>query len=168
MPVIRGHLMAIGVVALIGVGGCGSGDDPETSSKAPPKSAEQRAPDKLLGTYTTKLKRSDLPPNPPDELTHGSMRWTLTIANSGGVDDGPVFAIANSEAGSLENPSFGIQGDLILLHREECAAGSKPFYENTYRYKLSGKSLSLTKVKNSCPDDVALTILTSEPWTKVK
>jgi hypothetical protein len=166
--VTRVRLLAIGVVASICVGGCGSGDDSETSSKAPAESAEQRAPDELVGTYTTTLKRSDLPPNPPDELTHGSMQWKLTIANSGGVDDGPVFGIANGQLGSLENPSFGVKGDLIQLHREECAAGDKPFYENQYRYKLSGKTLSLTKVKNLCPDEVALTILTSEPWTKAR
>ena len=166
--VARGHLVAIGVVALITVAGCGSDDDSKTPSETPAKSAEQRAPDTLLGKYTTELKPSDLPANPPDELTHGSTQWTLTIANSGGIDDGPVFAIANNEAGSLENPSFGVQDDLILLHREECASGDKPFYENRYRYQLSGKTLTLTKVKNSCPDEVALTILTSEPWTKVK
>ncbi len=40
------------------------------------------------------------------------------------------------------------------------------FYENEYRYKLSGKTLTFTKVKNQCPDEVALTILTSQPWTK--
>jgi hypothetical protein len=165
--VTRGHLLAIGVVAL-GVGGCGSDDDSGTSSTAPAKSAEEQAPKELLGKYTTRLKPNDLPPNPPDELTFGSTKWTLTIANTGGVDNGPVFAIANSEAGSLENPSFGVKGDLILLHREECAAGDKPFYENQYRYKLRGKTLTLTKVKNSCPDEVALTILTSEPWTKVR
>lgn len=96
------------------------------------------------------------------------MEWKLTIAKSGGVDNGPVFAIANSESGALENPSFGVKGDVVVLHREECAAGGDTrFYENQYRYELSGKALTFTKVKNSCADDVALTILTSEPWTKV-
>jgi hypothetical protein len=166
--VIRGHLLATGAAALLAVTGCGSDGDSKTASDAPAKSAEQRAPAELLGKYATELKPTDLPPSPPGELTDGSMRWTLTIANSGGIDNGPVFAIANSEAGSLENPSFGVRDDLILLHREECAAGDKPFYENQYRYELSGKTLTLTKVKNSCPDEVALTILTSEPWTKVK
>jgi hypothetical protein len=166
--VTRGPLVATGVLVLLALAGCGSEDDSKTPSDAPAKRAEQRAPDELLGKYTTELKQSDLPPSPPGELTPGSMRWTLTIANSGGIDNGPVFAIANSGAGSLENPSFGVKDDLILLHHEECAAGDKPFYENQYRYELSGKTLTLTKVKNSCPDEVALTILTSEPWTKVK
>ena len=60
-----------------------------------------------------------------------------------------------------------MKGDHIVLHREECAAGGEEhFYENEYRYEQSGKKLSFTKVKNLCPDEVVLTILTSEPWTK--
>jgi hypothetical protein len=166
--VIRRPLLAIGLVTLVGAGGCGSDGDSDTTGTASAKQAEEQAPAELLGSYTTTLKASDLPPNPPDELTHGSKQWKLTIANSGGIDNGPVFAIANGQAGSLENPSFGVKGDLVLLHREECASGDKPFYENEYRYKLAGKRLTLSSVKNLCPDEVALTILTSEPWTKVK
>jgi hypothetical protein len=163
---LRCQLLAIGVVTVMATGACGSDGGSDTGSSAP--AVQARAPAKLLGTYTTKLKPSDLPANAPDELTHSSMDWKLTIANSGGVDNGPVFAIANGTGGSLENPSFGVKGDLVLLHREECAAGPKPFYDNQYRYKLSGKTLTLSKVKNQCSDQVALTILTSEPWTKVK
>lgn len=155
--------LAIGATAAIAAGGCGGSDD---SSGGSAPAAEGKAPAQLVGAYTTTLKPSDLPADAPEELTSGSKVWKLTIANSGGVDDGPVFAIANGELGALENPSFGVKDDVILLHREECGAGDKPFYENAYRYELSGKTLTLTKVKNGCPDEVALTILTSEPWTK--
>jgi hypothetical protein len=157
----------IAAVALMVAVGCGSDDDSKKSASASAEHGASRAPNELLGTYTTELKRSDLPPNPPPELTSGSMVWELTIANSGGLNNGPVFAIANTESGALEGPSFGVNGDRILLHREECAAGGDVhFYENVYRYKLSGETLVLTKVKNACPDKVALTILTSEPWTR--
>ena len=166
--VVRGRLPLISALAVMAISGCGSDGDSDQTSTASTKPKEQRAPDELLGTYTTTLKSGDLPADPPPELTDGSKRWKLTIANSGGIDDGPVFAIANSELGSLENPSFGVKGNVILLHREECASGDKPFYENQNRYTLSGKTLTLTKVKNLCPDEVALTILTSEPWTKVR
>ena len=47
--VARGHLVAIGVVALITVVGCGSDNDSETPSETPAKSAEQRAPETLFG-----------------------------------------------------------------------------------------------------------------------
>jgi hypothetical protein len=161
------------LVLLIGAGGCGSDDDPQPSREpakpAAQKPAASKAPSELLGTYTTTLKQSDLPPNPPPELTDGPPKWELTIANSGGLDDGPVFGIANAKLGSLEGPSFSVRGDRITLHREECAAGGDArFYENEYRFKRAGKTLTLTDVKNSCPDKVALTILTSRPWTKVK
>jgi len=155
--------LAIGASAMIAAGGCGGSDD--SSDKSAP-AAEGKAPPQLVGAYTTTLKPGDVPADAPGELTSGSKQWKLTIANSGGVDDGPVFALANGELGALENPSFGIKDDVILLHREECAAGDKPFYENAYRYELSGKTLTLTKVKNGCADKVAETILTSEGWTK--
>ena len=149
-------------------GGCGGDDDSDTSGTKSSKAAADPVPAALLGTYETTLKKSDLPANPPGELTAGT-DWKLTIAKSGGVNDGPVFAIANAEAGSLEGPSFSVKGDHVVLHKEECAAGGEEhFYENEYRYEQNGKSLAFTKVKNSCPDEVVLTILTSEPWTKTK
>jgi hypothetical protein len=159
--------LTLSAIALVAAAGCGGSDDGSGgSSKTPAKAAEARAPSELVGTYTTTLKSSDLPADAPAELTSGSKQWRLTIANSGGVDDGPVFAIANGDLGALENPSFGVKDDVILLHREECGAGGKPFYENAYRYELSGKTLTLTRVKNGCVDKVAETILTSEGWTK--
>jgi hypothetical protein len=156
--------LTLSAIALVAAAGCGGSDDGSGGSSKTP--AEAPAPVDLVGTYTTTLKPADLPAGAPAELTSGSKQWKLTIANSGGVDDGPVFAIANGELGALENPSFGVKDDVILLHREECGAGGKPFYENAYRYELSGKTLTLTKVKNGCADKVAETILTSEGWTK--
>ena len=162
---MRRTLAPIAVLAVFVAGACGSGEDSGSAATTPP----QRTPAKLLGTYTTTLKPADLPADAADELTHSSPNWKLTIANTGGVNDGAAFAIANAENGSLEDPPFTVSGDVIELHREECASGGQAkFYENRYRYELSGKSLTLTKVKNLCPDEVALTILTSEPWTKVK
>jgi hypothetical protein len=157
------------VIALVVPAGCGSDDDSGGSGGETRKSSRQQIPEELLGSYETTLKRSDLPPSPPGELTGGSMSWELTIAKSGGVNNGPVFAIANADAGSLEGPAFSVNGDHIVLHREECAAGGdEHFYDNKYSYKLTGKTLVLKKVKNLCPDKVALTVLTSEPWTKSK
>jgi hypothetical protein len=168
------HGAALGIlVLLIGAGGCGSDDDPQPSREpakpAAQKPAASKAPSELLGTYTTTLKQSDLPANPPPELTDGTPKWELTIANSGGIDDGPVFGIAKAKLGSLEGPSFSVSGDRITLHREECdASGDARFYENEYSFELKGKSLTFSEIKNRCPDKVALTILTSRPWTKVK
>src|SRR3954469_3973996 len=153
-------------VALSIAAGCGGDDDSDTSGTKSSKAAADPVPAELLGTYETTLKKSDLPADPPGELTE-SPSWKLTIAKSGGVNNGPVFAIANADAGSLEGPSFSVKGDHIVLHREECAAGGEEhFYNNEYRYEQSGQKLSFTKVKSLCPDEVVLTILTSEPWLK--
>ena len=69
-------------------------DDSGTSGTKSSEAAADPVPAELLGTYETTLKKSDLPANPPGELTAGPT-WKLTIAKSGGVNDGPVFAIAN-------------------------------------------------------------------------
>lgn len=155
--------MGLFAVGLVAVAGCGSGDDSNPTAEAP----EQAAPKELLGSYTTTLKRRDLPANPAQELTGGSLKWKLTIANSGGPGNGRAFTIANADLGLLESSSFGVRGNRVLLHREECAAGgTQRFYENEYSYELRANTLTFTKVRNSCADEVAQTILTSEPWTK--
>ena len=54
-----------------------------------------------------------------------------------------------------------------MLKHEECAAGgTEHFYDNAYRFARSGKKLTFTKLRNGCPDRVAETVLTSEPWAK--
>jgi hypothetical protein len=113
------------------------------------------------------LKPGDLPSNPPPELTDGGRKWTLEIANSGGVGGGSAFTIASDSQGVLESPQMGVAGDRILLHKEECARKTgDALVESEYRWSLRGNTLGLDPVKNGCGDDVALTILTSEPWAK--
>jgi hypothetical protein len=82
---------------------------------------------------------------------------------------GRSFAISNKRLGPLEDPGFSVDGDSIVLQDEECASesGGYEYYDNEYRYELQGDSLSFTTVTNSCPDEVAETILTSQPWTHV-
>jgi hypothetical protein len=91
----------------------------------------------------------------------------LTIANSGGSGSGHALTLKNKTAGALEAPDFEVSGDRIVLKHEECAAGGTDhFYDNEYRFVRAGKTLRFTKVRNSCPDRVAETVLTSEQWTK--
>src|SRR4051812_49425232 len=122
LSVAARHSLAVIAGAMFAAGGCGSDEKFANSTTPPPQRTRTPAPAKLLGTYTTKLKPSDLPPNLPPELADGSPEWKLTIANSGGIDNGSVFGIANVKEGSLEAPSFSVIGDRVLLHREECAA----------------------------------------------
>lgn len=53
-----------------------------------------------------------------------------------------------------------------LLHEECAASGTEQFFDNTYSYEIQGDSLRITTVNNQCADQIAETILTSEPWTK--
>jgi hypothetical protein len=104
---------------LVGAGGCGSDDDdsdesaPATST-AVESSAGGDAPEDLVGAYEVTLKSSDLPANPPPELTDGPPDWELEIANTGG-EDGRQFAISNAGLGLLEEPDFEVSGGTILL-----------------------------------------------------
>jgi hypothetical protein len=158
-------LIALPVILLtIAAGGCGGDDNKENGSTATaPSRAEDQAPAGLVGTYAMTLKPSDLPPNPPQELTDRAEKWTLKIANSGHPNGGRAFTIINNQLGKLESSNFGVVGDRILLHDEECAVAVAPV-ESEYRWRLSGKTLRFAEVKNGCKDKVVLTLLTSEPW----
>jgi hypothetical protein len=166
---MRKHLMLIAVPVIllaIVVSGCGGDDDKESGSKGPtPGATENPAPLDLVGTYAMTLKPSDLPPNPPQELTDRAEKWTLKIANSGHPSDGRAFTIINDQLGKLESSHFGVVGDHILLHDEECAVAAAPV-ESEYRWKLGRKTLRFTELKNGCKDKVVLTLLTAEPWFK--
>jgi hypothetical protein len=147
----------------------GCGDDSDEGSKGSESSAkkqsERPAPADLVGTYSMTLKRSDLPANPPEELTNQAEKWTLKIANTGGPNNGPALSLINDKLGQLESPRFGVTGNRILLHDEECAVGPA-LVESEYTWRRSGKTLRFSAVKNGCKDKVALTLLTAEPWAK--
>jgi hypothetical protein len=150
------------------LGGCGGGGDAATATSAPAARAAA-VPETLVGRYTTTLRRSDLPADPPAELTHGSSTWQLTVARSGGIHNGPAVTIANATLGVLESSNFAAEGGTVLLRREDCeAAGDQHFYDNRYRYTVSGGTLRFTTVSNSCKDKVVQTILTSRPWHRAR
>jgi hypothetical protein len=146
--------LLVGTLA-VALSGCGGSD------------SEEGVPAELVGTYTTTLQASDLPrPNQP-EFVDGGLEWKMTIATSGGPDGGPVLALRSTEQGALEGPTLSVDGDRLLLKKEECAQETGyVFYDNEYSWKLDGSTLTLTTVKNQCPDRVAETILASRPWAK--
>ena len=144
--------------------GCGSSS--KSSSSAQSGAADGPAPPSLVGVYTTKLTKRDLTRNRAPELQEAP-GWTLTISNSGGSSGGHALTIANVKAGALEAPEFVVTDHRILLKHEECAAGGAThFYDNEYRFAQAGTTLRFTKLLNSCPDRIAETVLTSEPWKK--
>jgi hypothetical protein len=162
---MRATLLAVAMAAV--AGGCGSDDASDTSSSGTSAASAPAAavPPDLVGTYTTTLRKADLPPSPPPELTD-TKDWKLTVAKSGGVGGGPAFAISSS-LGTLEAPTFTSDGKTVVIKREECnAGGDARFYDNEYRYTVKGDTLRFTTVKNQCPDKVAETILTSRAWKR--
>lgn len=167
-------LRTLCVVLVLGLAGCGGGDSDSqaepaatTASTASDTTKTGLAPDELVGTYTTTLEASDLQADAPPELKGGGLAWTIRIGNTGGPDDGPYLAIDSDKSGNLEAPSLRVDGDRLLLLNEECAAsGEYKFYDNEYRWTLTGDTLEIATVSNSCPDRVAETVLASRAWTK--
>lgn len=158
----RNALLALPAILLLATG-CGGGSSSSSTSTV----AEGPAPAELAGTYSTTLKPADLPSKLPPELADGGLKWTLEIANSGGPADGPALTIASDTQGVLESPSLGVAGDRILLHDEECAKPTgDALVESEYSWSVDGNALTIDAVKNGCPDQIAETILTSEPWAK--
>jgi hypothetical protein len=149
----RAMLSLLGGLLALAVFGCGGSD------------SEEGLPPDLVATYTTTLDDSDIPPNSAPELTPGE--WELVIATEGAADGGPVLAINHPVEGNLEGPGLTVDGDRFVLEDEECAEETGyAFYDNEYNWELAGSTLTLSTVKNDCPDRVAETILTSQPWTK--
>jgi hypothetical protein len=147
-------LILVFAVAVLALAGCGGGSE-----------SDGAVPTELVGTYTTTLDDSDIPANAPPELEAG--RWELAIGELEGADAGSFLAIDHPTHGTLEEPGLTIDGDVLELNNEECAQTTgSAFYDNEYRFELAGSTLTLTTVKNDCPDRVAETILTSNAWTK--
>lgn len=139
---------------VLALAGCGGGS-----------SSDEGVPTELVGTYTTTLEPADIPANAAPELEAGD--WELVIATSGAPDDGPALAINHPTKGNLEAPGLTVDGGTLKLEQEECAQKvGYVFYDNEYSWKLDGSTLTLTTVKNDCPDRVAETILTSHPWMR--
>ena len=81
------------------------------------------------------------------------------IATSGASDDGPDWPSTTPRRGtSKKHPGLTVDGETLVLEDEECRRrGTTTFYDNEYTWELSGSTLTLTTVKNDCPDRVAET-----------
>jgi len=165
---MRPILISTAALALAGLG-CG-GDDEKTSSPSSAGTATPQAvappPAELLGTYTTTLKRSDVPDPAPPELD-GQYRWTLRITKDGGPDDKPALTIVKPPDDVLESSAMAVTGDKLELTGEECAQTmGDSIVSSSYTWKAEGDRLRLAAVKHGCADKVAETILSSEPWKR--
>jgi hypothetical protein len=147
-------------------GGSGESTATTPATKSQPAAAAKPAaiPKELVGTWRTELRESDVPPklllrNP----------FTVTVAADGGIDNSPSFTLADSEEaleGETSTPVF--DGDTVTLRHEGCfteGVGYR-FYDNIYRYALSGDTLTFKVVKNACKDRHAEAILTSRVFRR--
>jgi hypothetical protein len=165
---MRPILISTAALALAGLG-CG-GDDEKTSSPSSAGTATPQAvappPAELLGTYTTALKRSDVPDPAPPELD-GQYRWTLRITKDGGPHNEPALTIVKPPDDVLESSAMAVTGDKLELTGEECAQTmGDSIVSSSYTWKAEGDRLRLTAVKHGCADKVAETILSAEPWKR--
>jgi hypothetical protein len=167
MRSLPGFALAVSILALAG---CGDDSSSKPASRTASAKAATPPPEELLGTYATKLRRADLPADVPPELTD-QYGWLMKVTAKGGVDDGPALTILRPPSDPLEVSKLSVSGDTLTLSDEECApskpSGKETLVTSRYRWKLEGKTLTFTTLKAGCPDKVAETILTSEPWKKV-
>jgi hypothetical protein len=164
------HILTCAAMAALAVAGCGGDDESagtdSTSSAASTPRAVAPPPAELLGTYTTRLKRSDIPKPAPPELD-GQYRWTLRITKDGGPDNKPALTIVKPPDDVLESSAMAATGDSLKLTGEECAQQTgDTIVSSAYRWQREGDGLRLTAVQHGCADKVAETILTAEPWKR--
>jgi hypothetical protein len=171
---MRVRMVFVAIAAAALVAGCGGGEKKqekpaktaETPTNNPPVEPKKSgAPQELLGQYEVKIPETDLPSEAPEDLATVTDVWVVTLAETGGPGDGPAFSIANGQAEPIETSSFQVKGDRIILTDETCAAEGKPV-DAEFTYELSGDELTLSSPKNTCPDKLSETILTSKPLTK--
>jgi hypothetical protein len=160
---MRSVVLSVAIAATVAAG-CGD-DDGGASETTSTAATESPPPAELLGTYAMHLKPSDVPPNPPPELTDEAESWTLKITKTGAPGGGPALTIINDALGELESSPVGVEGDHILIHDEECAVSTAPV-ESEYEWAIDGDELRFTAVASGCDDDVVLTLLTAEPWMR--
>jgi hypothetical protein len=166
MRSLPGLALAVSILALAG---CGDDPSPKPATSAGSAKTPAPPPAELLGTYATTLRKADVPAGAPPELAD-QRAWLVKITRNG-VDDGPSLAILRPPSDTLEVSKLSVSAGTLTLSNEECApsdpSGTETFVTSTYRWKLEGRKLRLTTVKAGCPDKVAQTILTSEPWKKL-
>ena len=151
-----------GLVFAAFVAGCGGGESDEAAVPAVPQD--------LVGTYETAITESDK--GTGEDWAELGLKWRLRIAPNGAPDDGPSLSIDNIDSafGNLESSSLSVDEDRMTLLNEVCesrAAGADvEFFDNEYSYVLEGSTLTISPVENQCENEVALTLLTTNPWTK--
>lgn len=143
------------LVVLVGCGEDGSDEAATTTSSAAPA---QTGADALIGIYVTTLGPSGpelKEPNPPG-------KWQLQVTSETEAyyqpPRGASFPVGNPIELSSERVVFA--PDL------ECPTQEGTPGKGTYEWRLSGETLTLTEVEDTCRDRAF--VLTSNPWSKTQ
>jgi hypothetical protein len=161
---MRRLITLLAVVAVPALAACGSNDGDRPT--APRAAAEKAAaatpalPTELVGTWTMKLKVSDIP-DAPNEFNEASSGWELKVLADGGIDGAPSVTLANDAIGAVASSTPTVAGDQIKL---DDADGECP--PSTYTYAVDGGALTLQPMdmRSECANDVIEYVLTANPW----
>jgi hypothetical protein len=147
---------------------CGGSDKPSVTATTTARPAATKTPAAiprdLMGTWKTKLRTGDVPAK-----FHLANPFSVIISPNGGVDGAPSLTLADSrETIEGETSTPVVTGNTITLRHEGCfvEGSGYRFYDNVYRYAISGGSLRFTVVKNACKDHLAESILTTRAFTR--
>lgn len=169
---MRSLMIPVLAAAMIVAAACGGSSSDRTtaaSTAATTRAAKTGGapPIQLLGNYTTTLTKADVGSNKAPEL-QGQYKWKVKVTKDGGVNNAPTLTVIKPPSEVLESSTLSVSGDTLTLTGEECAqpTGGYKIISSAYTWKLDGTTLRLTTAKPGCPDKVAETILTSEPWEK--
>jgi hypothetical protein len=168
---MRSLTVPVLTVALISAAGCGGSSSDKTTALSTATTqvvdAGGAPPAELLRSYTTTLTKADTKAEASKDL-RDQYPWKLTITKDGGVNNSPTVTMTAPPSNVLESSTVAVSGNTLALTGEECAQASGGYttVTSTYTWKLDGKTLHLTTAEPGCPDKVAQTILTSEPWKK--
>lgn len=111
----------------------------------------------LVGTWTRTVTSRDVKRSGTADITKGSV-WTLLVKKSGvafvGGRGGFLELIAGSFQGTLIVGSF--QGTIVPAAPNRVHINLDAHTTNVYTWSVSGRALTLTKVKDRDPDRAAV------------
>jgi hypothetical protein len=158
---IRVHrlpLLALAAVATAVLAGCGGGGESDEATTASPTAPAQAGADALIGNYTTTLG----PSGPELEAPNPPGKWELQITSATDAffqpPQGPSFPAGNP---------IELSNDRIVFAPDpECPTQEGTPGKGIYEWQLSGETLTLTEVEETCRDRAF--VLISNPWSKTK
>ena len=159
------------MLAVLAVGsvGCGGDDDEKPASPQAARTTATQSgaiPSPLVGTWEKQLKLSEIE-SAPNELNEATPAWKLQIARTGGIDDGPTFAISNPGPGTIVSPTPSVSGNRLTLQDAEPAC---PGGDIHYTYAITGDRLTLKPATGKCgetgKEEVIDDILSTRSWRR--